>query len=286
MCMYLLFKMPTSRQVQLLFQQGDYAFSITPRKFIYIFLFFSITFIFVVCLEHKSYPWKVSHSGLVTAPRLFTLLIKPMLFLCCCKGLCVIIYLDDILILTCSKHAGKRAQTFLCSLLVHHGLHINFSKSELSLRQQFSFFWPMLEYSWHLSLPSDKLIEFLQLVHALLHRQPVQIMSFLGKPTFCADGHAQLCWLCHVIQSDMLKVYYSLAHFFLFFTFLFLFCISFRGCLNGNSVQYPCNFLFMIWLLLLMLHPIMWPFIFRVLQFPSPVVASGLVLCASAYWLE
>ena len=53
-------------------------------------------------------------------------LTKPILFLCHCKGFCIVIYLDDILVLVCSKGAGKRAASFLCSLLVRCGLHINF----------------------------------------------------------------------------------------------------------------------------------------------------------------
>ena len=44
-------------------------------------------------------------------------------------------------------------------------------------------------------------------------------------------------------------------------------------------VQYPCNFLFLICLSLLMLHPIIGPFIYRALWFPSSGVAPGLVLC-------
>ena len=36
----------------------------------------------------------------------------------------------------------------------------------------------------------------------------------LGKVNFCANGYSQLWRLCHVIQSDMLTVYHSLAHLF------------------------------------------------------------------------
>ena len=39
----------------------------------------------------------------------------------------------------------------------------------------------------------------------------------MGKATFCANGHAQLCQLCHVKQSDVLNVYHSQAHLFLSF---------------------------------------------------------------------
>ena len=85
------------------------------------------------------------------APRVFTSFIKPMLFLCQCKGLHVNIYLDDILVLICTEHAGKMAESFLCSLLVCLGLNINFAKSELCLTQHFSL-RTLLQYCGHVCI--------------------------------------------------------------------------------------------------------------------------------------
>ena len=110
------------------------------------------------------YQWKVLPFGLATAPWVFTALTKPILFLCHCKGFHIIIYLDDILVLVCSKWAGKRAHSFLCSLLVRLGLHINFSKSDLHLTQTFCFLglcWDTVHMS--VSLPPDKLADIQQL---------------------------------------------------------------------------------------------------------------------------
>ena len=159
------------------------------------------------------YQWKVLPFGLAIAPRVFTSLTKPILFLCHHKGLHIVIYLDDILVLVCSKRAGKRACLFLCSLLVRLGLHINFSKSDLHLSQSFTFLglcWDTVCMS--VSLPPDKLAEIQQLALALLQTPHVtvhKVMSFLGKANFCTNGHSQLWHLCCVIQSDMLSVYHS-----------------------------------------------------------------------------
>ena len=117
------------------------------------------------------------------------------------------------------------------------------------------------------SLPSDKLLEILKLAHSLLQRQPVAVhqdMSFLGKTAFCAYGHAQLFQLGCVIQCDVLNVYHSPAHLFVYFTFLFQHSTSFRDCLNCSIVQSLCNFLFLMWVLL---HPFIGPFVFSVLGF-------------------
>ena len=119
----------------------------------------------------------------------------------------------DILVLVCSKQAGKQAHLFLCSLLIRLGLHINFSKSDLHLSQSFTF----LGLCWDtvcmlVSLPPDKLADIHQLALSLLctpHITVHKVMSFLGKANFCTNGHSQLRRLCHVIQSDMLSVYHS-----------------------------------------------------------------------------
>ena len=132
------FKMPTLKHVQQLIQHGDYAFSIGLQD-----AYLHIPIVkhhhhFLHCVWHNvPYQWKVLSFGLAVAPKVFMSLTEPILFLCRCKGLHIVIYLDDILVLVCSKQAGKRACLFFCSLLVHHGLHINFSKSDLHLSQTF-----------------------------------------------------------------------------------------------------------------------------------------------------
>ena len=71
---------------------------------------------------------------------------------------------------------------------------------------------------------------------------------------------------------------FSFLSFFLS-AFLTLLCISYRGFLSSARVLFPHEFLFLIRLSILMLYPMIGPFIFKALGFPSPVVAPGLVLC-------
>ena len=112
----------------------------------------------------------------------------------------------------------KRAHSFLCSLLVRLGLHINFSKSDICLSQSFCFLglcWDTVCMS--VSSPPDKLADIQQLALFLLQSQHVtvhKVMSFVGKANFCTNGHSQLQDLWHVIQSDMLHVYHSPNHLF------------------------------------------------------------------------
>ena len=110
------------------------------RMLIYIFLLLSIFIIFLQFVWcNMPYQWKVVPFQLATAPRVFTTLTKPILFLCHYKGFHIFISLDEILVLVCSKWSGKRTHSFLCSLLVCLGLHVNFSKSDLCLPHTFCF---------------------------------------------------------------------------------------------------------------------------------------------------
>ena len=127
------FRMPTIKQVCPLIQQGDYALSIDLKDAsMHVHIVKQHHHLLQFVLQNKSYQWKVLPFGLSTAPRVFTSLTKPILFLCHCKGFYIIICLDDILMLVCSKYAGKTAWSFLCPLWLHHGLQIG-SMSEIHL---------------------------------------------------------------------------------------------------------------------------------------------------------
>ena len=201
--MYLLLRCQLSDISSSLFSVVIMLSPLIYKKLIYIFLLLSI--IIVSCHlfgTMRPYLWKVLPFGLATAPWVFTALTKPILFLCHCKGFCIIIYFDDILVLVHSKWAGRSAHSFLCSLLVRLGLHVNFSKSDLCLTQT-SCFLGLCSDTVHMSvsLPLDKLADIEQLTFSLLQSQHVTVcwvMSFLGKANFCTNGCSQLQhMLCH-----------------------------------------------------------------------------------------
>ena len=246
------FKMPVIRHVQQLVQHGDCAFSIDLQDAYLHIPIVRYHHHFLQFVWHNvPHQWKVLPFGLATAPQVFTALTKAILFLCHHKGFCIVIYLDDILVLVCSKWVGKRAHSFLCSLLVRLGLYINFSKSDLCHTQPFYFLglcWETVCLS--VSLPPDKLVDIQQLALSLLQSQHLKVhrvMSFLGKANFCNNGDSYLWHLCCVIQNVMLHVYhfpthlFSRVHFFLSFpthwTFYFQgsgLPLSFSGSSSGS----------------------------------------------------
>ena len=188
-------------------------FPMIYRVLIYIFLLLSIIIISyvlfdIMCLLSGRFYLLAGHR-----PGVFTSLTKPILFLCCHEGLHIIIYLDDILVLVCSKRAGKRAFCFCVpcwSILVYISVLL---KSDVCLSQTFCFLglcWDIVQMS--VSLPPDKLADIQQLTLSLLWTPLVivhRVMSFLGNTNFCTNGHSQLWQLSCVIQSNMLPVYHS-----------------------------------------------------------------------------
>ena len=214
LCTFLLLRCQLLKMYDSLSSRVILPFPLIYRILIYMFPLLSIIFTFyvlfgIMCLiSGRFYPLGLPQplEFLHPSQNLF-------FFLCHCEGLCIVIYLDDILVLVHSKQAGKRARLFLCSLLVRLGLHINFAKLDLCLSQSFTFLglcWDAVCMS--VSLPPDKLADIQQLALSLLRTLHVtvhKVMSFLDKANFCTSGHSQLWCLCHIIQSDMLSVYHS-----------------------------------------------------------------------------
>ena len=72
-------------------------------------LLLSIINVLQIVWHNQPYQWKVSPFWLTIAIGFLYLLTKPILFICQCKGFCVIIYLDNILVLIYSMCAGRLA---------------------------------------------------------------------------------------------------------------------------------------------------------------------------------
>ena len=132
------------------------------------------------------------------------------------------------------------------------------------------------------SLPPDKLADIQQLTLSLLqtpHVTVCRVMSFLGKANFCTNGHSQLWCLCHVIQSDMLHVCHSPAQLFSHVLFSFSSLCQLEQLAHLQQSSVPLQFSFLMWLLLLMPHPLIGPFIFRGLGYLCQLVVPVQVLC-------
>ena len=149
------FKMPALKNVWQLIQQSDFAFSVDLEDaYLHVPIVKHHHHFLCFVWHNVPYQWKVLPFGLATAPRVFTSLMKPILFLSHCKGLHIVIYLDDILVLVHSKWAGKRVHLFLCSfwsVLVYTSLFPSWTFASLSPL----LFWDcvrILSACWYLYL--------------------------------------------------------------------------------------------------------------------------------------
>ena len=121
------------------------------------------------------------------------------------------------------------------------------------------------------SLPSDKPTEIEQLVYALLQRHPVTVVRLFPLwaryPSVpVAMYNFANCAVSFIVTYWMFMTLPLI--YFCFFAFLCSHCVSSRGCPDVTRVWFLCNFLFLVWLLLLMLCPIIRPSIFQVYEVP------------------
>lgn len=95
--------------------------------------------------------------GLVSAPRVFTKLMKPVVCLLRHLVIRVIIYLDDLLIMAESKGLASSHATTALTLLEGLGFQVNFKKSVLSPTTVIEFLgFTVNSITITLSLPWDK----------------------------------------------------------------------------------------------------------------------------------
>ena len=125
-------------------------------------------------------------------------------------------------------------------------------------------FRSVLEYSRHVCLCAIwQSYQDPAVGSCFVQRQPVaihQVMSFWGMTIFFVNGHALLFWLFPVIQSDMLNDNQCPAYLFLSFCLSLPTLHQVQYCVSCNRVWFLFNVLFLMWLLLLILHPNYWVF--------------------------
>ena len=89
------------------------------KAVMFFLIIFQEAYLHIPCVKHHHHFYilfgntklisrRFCHLGWQQPPVFFTSCTKSILFHCRCRGFCVI-YLDDILVLTHSKHPGKRA---------------------------------------------------------------------------------------------------------------------------------------------------------------------------------
>ena len=173
------------------------------------------------------YQWHILPFGLSPAPRVY-IHHQTHLFLCCCKDLHIVIYLEHILALIWSKRAGRRARLFCvpCWPVLVYTSFFQVRLLPFSVLTFLQLCWDTVHMS--VSLPPDKLAEFQQLALLLLQTPCVtvhRVMPFSWvRPNFYhwPFPFATLM-LCHSEwYPRCLPFSYTIIFMCSFFSFLFL----------------------------------------------------------------
>ncbi len=140
-----------------------------------------------LCFEWNGVLWQFTCLcfGLASAPRVFTKVLKPILAILRHQGLKVIIFLDDILIISSSEEQLQLDVACCVQLLCDLGFVINVSKSALNPVHRLSFLGLVLDtLLMQLFVPDNKISDITALGNLLLSVNQVQLWDlakFVGK---------------------------------------------------------------------------------------------------------
>lgn len=144
----------------------------------------------------KVWRFRALVFGLASAPRIFSLLMRPVLRHLHRLGVRVMAYLDDLLIAASSREMALRHTQLVLDCLASLGFAVNFRKSELEPRHSLCFLGVVWDTCrWTMRTPTDKLRQLAQdarrvLAENLQNTLTVRRLAGLaGKMVWAAAAH-------------------------------------------------------------------------------------------------
>jgi len=135
--------------------------------------------------EGRIYKFQCLPFGLSAAPRVFTKLLKPVVGFWRQIGCCLIIYLDDILIMHQKEAHLEQITQLTCQVFENLGLIVNHKKSILNPAQELEFLgFRLCSATMLLSIPTEKIPKIQQDTRRILQQASVsmrEIARFVGK---------------------------------------------------------------------------------------------------------
>lgn len=171
-----------------------------------------------LCFKFKGkiFQFKAMSFGLSSAPRLFTKLMRVISWYCHQKGICIIFYLDDTVILARSRTQAIEHRNAVMSLLRKLGFLINLEKSDLAPTRQFTFLGLLWDSVMHsVTLTEEKCSKLHCGAQRLLRSHSVTcrtVQKFLGLTNFAAFAVPRARLHSRSLQCDFSHVYKSPIH--------------------------------------------------------------------------
>ncbi|XP_018493987.1 uncharacterized protein LOC108863840 [Galendromus occidentalis] len=135
--------------------------------------------------QHSTYCWARLPFGLKTSPRVFTKLLKPVAANLRQRGVVLIVYLDDFLLIANSPSRLTEHTEATTSLLQSLGYTINFEKSSLIPAQRVTYLGYNIDSAtMRLSVPGEKLLQIKRDINLLLETSNTTLRTLyrvLGK---------------------------------------------------------------------------------------------------------
>ncbi|KAM9985665.1 hypothetical protein ACTFIZ_012359 [Dictyostelium cf. discoideum] len=152
------FKMEGIKNLPSMVKQGYYMVKLDIKKaYLHVLVDPQYRDLFRFVWQGAHYRWKTMPFGLSTAPRIFTMLLRPVLRMLRDINVSVIAYLDDLLIVGSTKEECLSNLKKTMDLLVKLGFKLNLEKSVLEPTQSITFLGLQIDsLSMKLLVPKEK----------------------------------------------------------------------------------------------------------------------------------
>ena len=206
------FRMDTVKDVSNLLRPGDFCASIDLKDaYFHVPIHPKSVHLLRFVWKGKVYEFLVLPFGLCTAPFVFTKISRPLAAFLRSKGIRIIFYLDDILVIGSSMSECLSHLQLVIDTLQSAGFVLNWKKSSLTPAQRFLFlglWWDTAQEV--VSLEERKLVSLhsqASLLQNVAHRSCQAVMKLLGFMTAAIPAVPLIRLHCRQLQRSLNSVY-------------------------------------------------------------------------------
>ena len=205
------FRMDGLKEVAILLRPGDWAASVDLKDaYFHIPLNRRSRRFLRFGWKKKLYQFLVLPFGLSTAPFIFTMVTRPIIAFLRSRGIRVLFYLNDILVIGKTKEECEKNLKTVLDLLQSLGFLINWKKSNLAPSQRFLFLGLLWDSTLgQICLPQDKLWNLQRLARSMSILPPTchGLQVLLGHMTASIPAIPLIRLYARPLQRDLKAVY-------------------------------------------------------------------------------
>ena len=206
------FRMDTIKDVSNILRPGDFCASIDLKDaYFHLPIHPQSVHLLRFIWKGKIYEFVVLPFGLCTAPFIFTKMTRPIAAFLRAKGIRIIFYLDDILVIASSLQECQLHLKLVMDTLQGAGFIINWKKSSLIPAQRFLFLGLWWDTALEMvSLEERKLLSLhrqASLLQSVLHQTCQAVMKLLGFMTAAIPAVPLIRLHCRLLQRSLNSVY-------------------------------------------------------------------------------